>query len=54
MKLRELIEGMPYLLETRGDMETEILEITSTSRDKTGQGLFFTAGEMPYDQCHAN
>ena len=41
MKLRELIAETPYVLDTRGDMETEILEITSGSRDKTNSGLFF-------------
>ncbi len=41
MKLRELIKNVPYVLETRGDMETEILEITSGSKDKTDSGLFF-------------
>ena len=41
MKLRELIAETPYVLETRGDMETEIGEITSGSRDRTDHGLFF-------------
>ena len=41
MKLRELITDMPYVLETRGDLDTEILEITSGSKDRTKQGLFF-------------
>ena len=41
MKLRELIAETPYVLETRGDMETEIREITSVSKDKTESGLFF-------------
>ena len=40
MKLRELIAQTPYVLETRGDMETEIREITSSSRDKTQEGCF--------------
>ncbi len=41
MKLRELIADNPYVLETRGSLDTEILEITSGSRDKTASGLFF-------------
>ena len=41
MKLRELLTEMPYLLETRGDLDTEIGEITSGSKDKTDRGLFF-------------
>ena len=41
MKLRELLAEMPYIVETKGDMDTEIREITSSSRDKTDHGLFF-------------
>ena len=41
MKLRELIAETPYILETRGNLDTEILEITSGSKDKTNSGLFF-------------
>ena len=41
MKLRDLIAETPYVLDTRGDLDTEILEITSGSRDKTSNGLFF-------------
>lgn len=41
MKLRELIRELPYLVDTRGDMETEILNLTSSSREKTEAGLFF-------------
>ena len=41
MKLRDLIVDLPYLLETRGDLDTEIEEITSGSRDKVTNGLFF-------------
>ena len=41
MKLHELVDGMPYVVSTRGDMNTEIQEITSSSRDKTDGGLFF-------------
>ena len=41
MKLREMIQDLPYLLDTRGNMETEIEEITSGSKDKTRNGLFF-------------
>ena len=38
---RELLKDMPYVVSTRGDMNTEIREITSSSRDKTEGGLFF-------------
>ena len=41
MKLCELLTELPYVEETRGDMNTEIREITSSSRDHTDAGLFF-------------
>ena len=41
MKLWELMAELPYVEDTRGDMNTEIREITSSSRDKTDAGLFF-------------
>ena len=41
MKLRELIADMPYVVETRGDLDTEIEELTSGSQDRTRNGLFF-------------
>ncbi len=41
MKLRELIAETPYVEETRGDLDTEIMEITSGSKDRVDRGLFF-------------
>ena len=41
MKLWELLTELPYVEETRGNMNTEIRELTSSSRDKTDAGLFF-------------
>ena len=41
MKLRELLNDMPYVVSTRGNMDIEIRDITSSSRDKTEGGLFF-------------
>ena len=41
MKLWELLTELPYVEETRGNMNTEILELTSSSRDKANAGLFF-------------
>ena len=41
MKLWELLSELPYVVSTRGDMNTEIHEITSSSRDRTEGGLFF-------------
>jgi len=52
MQLRMLMENMPYLLETRGDMDTEILSVTSNSREKTVSGLFFCIPGARFD-AHA-
>ena len=41
MKLWELLTELPYVVSTRGDMNTEIKEITSSSHDRTDGGLFF-------------
>ena len=41
MKLWELLTELPYVEDTRGDMNTEIRAITSSSREKTDKGLFF-------------
>ena len=41
MKLWELLSELPYVVSTRGDMNTEIKEITSSSHDRTEGGLFF-------------
>ncbi len=41
MKLRELLTDVPYVAETRGDLDTEIREVTSSSKDRTEGGLFF-------------
>ena len=49
MKLRELIDGMPYLVDTRGDMDTEIAAITASSREKTGDALFFCIHGARFD-----
>ncbi len=39
--LRELIKDMPYFLESRGDLDTEVWDLTASSRDRTDKGLFF-------------
>ena len=41
MKLRELLTELPYLIGTRGDLDTEIGMLTASSREKTVNGLFF-------------
>lgn len=49
MKLCSLIADMPYLLDTRGDMETEIASISSRSMEKTDRGLFFCIPGAHFD-----
>ncbi len=39
--MRDLIADMSYVMDTRGNLDTEIGEITSGSRDRTVNGLFF-------------
>ncbi|MDO5435500.1 MAG: UDP-N-acetylmuramoyl-L-alanyl-D-glutamate--2,6-diaminopimelate ligase [Clostridia bacterium] len=41
MKLKDMLTELPYLKDTRGDLDTEIEELTSGSRDRTDRGLFF-------------
>ncbi len=40
MTLKELIQDIPYVMDTRGDMNTPIGQITGNSREKTENGLF--------------
>ena len=49
MKLRDLIVDMPYLLDTAGNMDTEVTSITSNSREKVSQGLFFCISGARFD-----
>ncbi|MDO4484598.1 MAG: UDP-N-acetylmuramoyl-L-alanyl-D-glutamate--2,6-diaminopimelate ligase [Clostridia bacterium] len=49
MKLSELIVNMPYLVETRGDMNTKVTAITSNSRDVVTDGLFFCISGARFD-----
>ena len=41
MKLCAMFDKLPYLLETRGNMVTEIGELCSDSRKKVQNALFF-------------
>ncbi len=41
MRLRELIRDIPYVLETRGDLDTDIGAVVSNSREKCTNGIFF-------------
>jgi len=49
MKLRELIVDMPYLLDTRGNMDVELASVTSNSREKVEKGLFFCIPGARFD-----
>ncbi len=49
MLLRKLTENMPYLVETRGDMDTQITSLCSNSREKTEKALFFCIPGARFD-----
>ena len=49
MLLRKLTENMPYLVETKGDMDTEILSLCSNSREKADHALFFCIPGARFD-----
>lgn len=49
MKLRELTENLPYLLDTRGNLDTEIAAVTNNSREQTDHGLFFCIAGARFD-----
>ncbi len=49
MTLLELIKGMPYLMDVRGDMATDIKELVTNSRAKTDGGLFFCIKGLKFD-----
>ena len=49
MRLQALIENMPYFVESRGSMETDIHAVTSDSREKVEGGLFFCIPGARFD-----
>lgn len=49
MKLRALLENMPYLLDTRGELDVEIDALTCKSKDTTERGLFFCIAGARFD-----
>lgn len=49
MTLLELIKEMPYLMDVKGDMATDIKQLTGNSREKTESGLFFCIKGLRYD-----
>lgn len=49
MKLCTMFEKLPYLVETRGNMVTEIATLCSNSREKVEKGLFFCIPGARFD-----
>ena len=49
MKLRDLLVELPYLLDTRGSLDTDIKTLTASSRDKVTDGLFFCIRGARFD-----
>ncbi len=49
MLLKELLEDIPYVQEMRGEMGTLIDALTTDSREKTKNGLFFCISGMRFD-----
>lgn len=52
MKLEQLLKDLPYLVDTQGDMQTEIAAITSNSREKTDRGIFVCISGARFDAHH--
>ena len=49
MKLSMLFDHLPYLVETRGNMDVEITALCSNSREKTENALFFCIPGARFD-----
>lgn len=49
MKLCEMLHGMPYLVDTRGNMEVDIESVTGKSREQVRNGLFFCIPGARFD-----
>ena len=49
MLLRDLLEGVPGVLETRGDEALDIQALITDSREQTHNGLFFCISGMRFD-----
>lgn len=52
MELRLLVDDLPYLLDTRGDLSVSIARVSSNSREKAEGGLFFCFRGAHFD-AHA-
>ena len=49
MKLKDLLVGVPGVVETRGDMETEIESLVSDSRETAQKAMFFCVSGAKFD-----
>lgn len=49
MKLRELVENLPGLVEVKGDLDTDIRAISANSRETTDKGLFICISGGKFD-----
>ena len=49
MKLQDLLADLPYLVETRGDMDIQIDAITVKSKEPVTNGLFFCIPGARFD-----
>ncbi|MCI6376647.1 MAG: UDP-N-acetylmuramoyl-L-alanyl-D-glutamate--2,6-diaminopimelate ligase [Clostridiales bacterium] len=49
MRLKELLNDVPGILETRGDVEVQIDALVTDSRDQVDNGLFFCISGMRFD-----
>ena len=52
MKLSQLCEDLPYLIDTQGNLETEIEAVVSSSKEKSRNGIFFCIVGARFD-AHA-
>ncbi|MBQ8160605.1 MAG: UDP-N-acetylmuramoyl-L-alanyl-D-glutamate--2,6-diaminopimelate ligase [Clostridia bacterium] len=49
MKLKELYPEVPYILESRGDLDTEFNAVVDSSRTKSDRGIFFCVNGARFD-----
>lgn len=49
MRLKELLNDVPGILETQGDVEVQIDTLVTDSRDQVSNGLFFCISGMRFD-----
>ena len=49
MLLKDLLQDVPGISETRGNLDTEIAALSINSRDKVKHGLFFCISGAKFD-----